>query len=187
MNNLIPGSAIKYRPWQSKDINELVPRLKPADVNGIETTVGVDPRIAIETSMAKSERTWAIIIAGRVEGIVGIGSLPGADGVGVPWLLSSPIIEQYPRELLSEGRRWLKNFHRHNHTLSNVVDCRNQDAIRWLTHIGFSVVKIIPSHGIAQVPFAQLVSYRAGKTSSRVSKQNEHKPSADTTINVVAR
>lgn len=167
-------SMLEYRAWQSEDLYELVPRLKPADVSGIQAAVGVDPRMAIEKSVTNSKRVWAIIIAGQVEGIIGIRPYPKAVGVGIPWLLSSPIIEKYPRLLLSEGRRWLKHFHRHYPTLTNIVDSRNVRARRWLNHIGFTVARVIPSYGIAKIPFTQLVSYKERNAFTRTSKKYGH-------------
>lgn len=166
------GNIFSHCPWHPGDLDALVPRLRTTDVNGIQAAQGIDPRTAIELSVASSVRSWAFIVNSTVEAVGGIARWPKEDGVGVPWLLGTPVLEQYPRQMLHEGRRWVAQLHARYHTLFNFVDCRNRRSIIWLTHLGFTIARIVPAYGVARIPFAQVVSSRL----RRVQPGLESKP-----------
>lgn len=152
------GGALYVRACVSRDLDDLVPHLRAADVEGIRAAQGIEPRAAIERSLADSELGWAFTLAGRVEAVGGVARWRKAEGVGVPWLLGSEALHRHPRMMLIEGRRWVAMLHSRFHTLFNYVDCRNRGSLAWLTHIGFTIARIEPAFGIERMPFALVVS-----------------------------
>ncbi len=50
-------------------------------------------------------------------------------------------------------KKWLSDMGDSYKVLTNFVDTRNQDAIRWLKWMGFSFVKIHRNYGIAGESF----------------------------------
>jgi hypothetical protein len=101
-----------------------------------------EPAEALRLSLECSERAWAIVVDGLVDGLFGVSRLGGMLGfVGSPWLLGSDVLERpdvareiFLRRLPAYDRELGRGFNR----LENFVHAENRKAIRWLEWLGYS-------------------------------------------------
>lgn len=142
-----------FRDWQPEDI-ELAYRIKEADAVEVAASDGFTPMQAISFAVDHSLRAEAILVDGNVEAVWGLAEF--APAVGVPWLLSSPVLVGDARQLVREGRRIIAESLERYPLLFNWVDVRNAHSRGWLASLGFIETEIDPAYGVAGVPFVRM-------------------------------
>lgn len=58
---------------------------------------------------------------------------------GVPWMLASKELEQYPRPFLKYCKDWINDIQQDYEVLYNMVHCKNAQGMRWLQWCGFDI------------------------------------------------
>ena len=76
-------------------------------------------------------------------------------GVGYPWLMATPEIENIPMTFLRESKRWLEDVHKVYPIMTNVADERNGVHLKWLKWLGFSFVNRYQNFGPGKVSVVQ--------------------------------
>ena len=151
------ASPWQFRAWTDADL-ELADRLKAADVDEVLAASGFVPDVALREAVDLSWRTEAILVDGRVEGVWGLAH--AAKDHGVPWMLSSDVLVQDARQRVREGRRIVDECLQIYPTLSNWVDCRHVESLRWLQRIGFAPVELDREYGVGRIPFLRMETVR---------------------------
>ncbi|TES90510.1 MAG: DUF2833 domain-containing protein [Desulfobacteraceae bacterium] len=75
--------------------------------------------------------------SGEIIALFGLGGMPGYM-IGVPWMVASPEISNYKKDLMRYSKRILRDMLVSFPRLENMVSIENTKSIRWLKHLGFS-------------------------------------------------
>lgn len=112
----------------------------------IAATGAHDVRAMLTTSVgAAGGCSWVALNEDKPVAIFGVGHFDPK--VGVPWMLATHDVFQTPRAsraLVSKGRWYIQRMLANYPRLENYVDTRNERAIRWLRHLGFTIHPAAP-------------------------------------------
>lgn len=113
---------------------------------------GAMPSEALRRTIAFSLESWAGLVGGEPVCVfgLGIGSLGG--GVGRPWLMGTPRLEQHAIAFLRRNRAMVARWLDLCPVLENWVDARHSVSMRWLGWLGFSLDDAAP-FGPYRLPF----------------------------------
>jgi hypothetical protein len=102
-------------------------------------------------SLAVSEEAWvAVGESGEVFGIYGVANV---EGMGSPWMVATPEVYRYSKELVRDGREWIKTILPRYPMLFNFVHAENTKSIAWLRKLGFTIGELVPEFGAGKAPF----------------------------------
>lgn len=135
------------------DIEALASKIRPEDVAEIRAASGLAPDVGLKRSFALSTHVWAA--RHRREGVIavwGVGPLSLAAGRGCPWLLASPALDRFGRQIVGLSHPLLARMRAAYPDLENHIDARNRRAVRWLEWLGFVVEPPAP-WGAEGLPF----------------------------------
>ena len=130
--------------------------------------------IVLSTTMAKADRReiWASsratpfealrcgmegeAFSGLVDGrpVCMFGVVPASilGDTATVWMLGSNDLPKYAKPFLRRNRPWLRGVSSRYSVLFNFVDARNENAIKWLKWLGFTLAPAIP-YGQDKLPF----------------------------------
>ena len=139
-------------PATAAHIEEILARVRQADVEEFLATNGWGPRRVMEFGLKTSTFSCAGLINGRVITIFGVapGSMIG--GTGIPWLVGTDDLEKYQRTFLRRCRKVVNAMLTVYPYLENYVDARNHVAKTWLKWLGFELENAAP-YGLHGLPF----------------------------------
>lgn len=145
-------TPLPYRLGTEADAAYLAPRLRWADYHECSCVVGYKRvQAALEESVRVSEdRCRAYTVNGEVVMLAGVGRV--SDEVGSPWLLSSNGFRPYAPRVLADTKAGLEECARGYRSLRNHVHADNAVSIRWLKHLGFTLLPPVP-FGLYGEPF----------------------------------
>jgi hypothetical protein len=116
----------------------IAPLLREADKNEIDAMTGWTPVDGLRVSIENSDEAWFVT---RPDGspilVAGVGD--DMLGVGIPWMLGTPLVTQYGKSVVKLGREWVQRWTDKYNYLWNFADSRNTVHLNWLSHIGFTV------------------------------------------------
>lgn len=146
--------AAEIVPATPEHAAELAPRVRQADREEFMAASGQSPEEVLADGLTLSSSAWAGLLDGRVVCMFGVAPMPGADGVGVPWMVGSDRLDSCAAVFLRQCRRsgMIRRMLDAYPVLMNAVDCRNSKAIAWLKWLGFRFGGAIP-YGVAGLPF----------------------------------
>jgi len=148
----------KYNIRESRrvDCYELSKSLKKEDVQEIFASSGNNPiQVLLRAYLYSARYCYSVVLDNKVVGMFGITKL--RDGVGIPWLLGSNVLTQFPLAFHKETKEYLDKFMKEFKVLFNYVDQRNTIAIKWLKILGFTFTKLIHEFGYQKKPFFEFV------------------------------
>lgn len=125
---------------------EMAPIMRPGDRDEIWAAAGIAPLMGLEVSLASSRYAWTWLVDEVPACMFGVGSASTMSGTGIPWLLSSELVNRHWLPFLKYYRPFLAQMRSDFPTLTNWVDCRYEAAIRWLRWMGFEIMPPAP-HG----------------------------------------
>lgn len=146
-----------------EDIVSVAQRLRDEDRAEVIAATGLDPRLALPLA---GEAGGEILAAGmqsnnRAEILFGVDPIPEVPEVGVGWVLTTPVIYDYPVEFVVRSREFLEYYHARYELLTNYMDERNTRHRRWLSWLGgFKLIRRVESFGAENRPFLEFASYR---------------------------
>ncbi len=147
--------------WPTEaDVAELAANMRPSDAEEVLASGGFTPLEAVEVSVRGSSHAATLLIDGRVACIFGVAPLTGGEPetalgrplVGSVWLLSTGVVDAYPKVFLSLSKRVLPQLLDIYPCLFQAVDARYTRALQWLERIGFEIQDPLP-YGHAGLPF----------------------------------
>jgi len=147
--------GLEIRPADKHDAAELATTMRDADLDEIEANTGLAPLGVLMGGISMSAECWVAIYKSQVMamwGVVPIHASFLAGRLGTGWLLTSDLVDRYPKafwwacqhELASLLERWSG--------LTNAIDTRHTKAIRWAQRLGFRLDGPQP-HGRLGLPF----------------------------------
>jgi len=127
-----------YTPEDEAEVLAL--DLRQADKDELVAAYGTTPTAVISESITLSPLTWVIIHREKIVGIFGVAQHRAYPNVGVPWLLATDELKKIQFIFAKTSRDIVEVMLAGYDILSNVVDTRHTDAIRWLKWLGFTFV-----------------------------------------------
>ena len=131
-------TEIRVLPATLAHAAALASRLRPADEAEVRA-LGERPYEALRTSIVRGLWADAYLVDGEVAAIVGLGLSSFLGGHGVPWLLTSPLVDRHRKTFLRCSRATLARMLAETPRLENRVHAGNAQTIRWLRWLGFSL------------------------------------------------
>ena len=120
-------------------VEELALTMSPQDKAEAWAAQHLSPREALRVSMMYTNHPKTGLVNGRVMAIWGVGKLTQLSDVGIPWMLTSELVENSYRTFLRHSKHLLNDMKKEAVVFSNVVDVRNTVSIRWLKWLGFTI------------------------------------------------
>lgn len=145
-------NSAQVLPLMAADLPALAELVRQADREEIEAATGLPIAEALARLLPGSCKASKIVHQGLVLAV--FGDAAHSAGVGVPWLISTERVEQFPREFLRVCRPEVADMLDRHGSLINYVDARNTAAMRWLRWLGFKFGEAVP-YGHAGLPFFQ--------------------------------
>jgi hypothetical protein len=140
---------------------ELVRNMRRPDVVELEATLGMQWTVKDIQESCRTSDNGAIAVLDAGGAVICIfGVVNAGNGVGVPWLLGTHLLDKHPRALLELTKSFLDSWMQRYCTLTNATDKRNKKILRWLRWAGFHLVREIPQYGAAKVPFIQFTLHK---------------------------
>jgi len=139
----------------------LAPVMREGDREEVWATGRYTPQAALDASLDASSRSWSGFADGRLVVMFGVGAVPDAPRVGVPWLLGSDDVVRYQVQFLRRCRDYVSDMLREFEVLTNWVDARNAVSLRWLAWMGAEFLPAVP-FGALGLPFHQFIIKRSG-------------------------
>ncbi|WGL97355.1 hypothetical protein QE177_08980 [Arsenophonus sp. aPb] len=133
-------------------IAPLLPHVRQADIDEFYAMSMLSPREVLETGITQATQAWAGIIDHQVVTIFGVSPGSILNGIGVPWLVGSDLLEKYQKIFLRRCRPVLNAMLALYPELINYVDARNHVAKGWLHWLGFKLEEAKPT-GVLNYPF----------------------------------
>lgn len=145
--------SYEMRAMRPGDIEHVSQHMRQSDVHEVAAAVGLSPTAALSLSVALS--TSVIVAAHNNVPFAIMGCAPAAEeGLGTPWLLATDDWKNHRRQIVTETPKVIAHFHSLYARLTNYVDARHADSIRWLKWAGFSLAPAKP-YGLFGLPFHQ--------------------------------
>jgi hypothetical protein len=144
----------QYRKATVADAIEVANNLRPEDLDEL-LRLGHD-RLGVALSVVFSDVAVSFFNSeGEIAGVAGI--CPGAeDGIGLIWMLCTPVVQTQPHTFVRQAKKWLKTEQGNYRLLWNLADARNIYHHKLLKMLGFKALRSIPA-GPYQLPFLEIV------------------------------
>ncbi len=126
-------------PATLEHARRLAPALRDADKAEIKAASHLSSYEALEYGVRFSTLSRTVFMDGQIACMWGVGSANLIGGVGVPWMLGSPLIKTHAASFLRRCGPCVEQLKAGFQLLENYVDARNTAAIRWLRWLGFCV------------------------------------------------
>lgn len=143
---------IVVRPARFSDAIEFADKIRQADVDEIDASVGLSPEMAIKRSLELSSLSWSAVTTDGPLCVFGIAPSSILTGYGIPWLMATDLIEPYQFAFLRLNRHYIGIMRRSFPRQLNYVDDRHEAAKRWLGWLGFKLNDPEP-YGVKGLPF----------------------------------
>ena len=137
------------------DIAYVAQHMRTQDVHELRAMWGcdLDVHAVLRQSVRSSQECWvAITPYGEPVAIFGLAPVSLLGGLACPWMLGTPSLEHYGRDVVLFGKRYARQWTLQYDQLFNYVDARNLRAIAWLRHSGYTVFAAEP-RGLNGEPF----------------------------------
>ncbi len=118
-----------------EDVGDLSRNMRDVEVREILASHGLAPEEMLFESLRQSVESGVATVNGRVMCIWGVTRV--SPGVGCAWMLTSNLVERYPKAFMRKCRQVIEGMFDRWDVLVNLIDCRHVQSIRWAEHLGF--------------------------------------------------
>lgn len=132
----------------------MAPLMRKDDVNEIWASGYYTPRLALETGIRYSTKSWTVFLGDEIAMIFGVSDCSHLGNIGVPWMLGTKLIEEFPITFVRHCKEYVSEMMEGHDLLVNYVDVRNKKSIRWLRWLGFDIKNPAP-FGVLGLPFCK--------------------------------
>ena len=120
-------------------VHELAANMRPEDIAECWAAQHLEPFEAIRMSCAYTDHPKTGLVDGKVICIWGVGKSTRLSEVGIPWMLTSHLVDSHIVPFLRGSKRALVEMKKEASSFRNMVDARNTRAIIWLNWLGFKI------------------------------------------------
>ncbi len=131
-------------PTTEDHMIELSHTMRSADVRECWAANHYAPLDALKHSLYRTATPWTGMCSNNVMCIWGVGKVSYLSVEGIPWMLTSNLVNKHYREFLRRSPGLLKNMQKEVVVLTNMVDVRNIISIKWLKWLGFIIHDPVP-------------------------------------------
>ena len=135
---------IRIIPSTEAHAIELADNMRQADIDEIKASHGVDPLKGSIISFRSSESCFTGMVDNRVGCLFGTIRGHVMSDRGMPWLLTTDLVERYALQFLLGSRDVMIQMKRAFGFLENWADIRNEVALKWLRWMGFRMCHAEP-------------------------------------------
>jgi hypothetical protein len=147
---------ITFRTTSAADCRTLVANLRPQDRAEMQATRGGLTVEDLWDAAQEATQCFAAYLGGKLVCIFGVNPHP-TEGVGVPWLLGTPLLDRYMISVCKQAKAILVDWHTAYPTLTNFTACRNTRILNWLRWLGFSFGDTVVLNGHTFIQFSKSV------------------------------
>ena len=144
----------QYRPATVADAVQVANNLRPEDLKEIEGMGHKSPAV-IFSVLASDVAVSFFSKEGEIAGVAGICPDSRA-GVGVIWMLCTPVVQKEPFTFVRQAKQWLADEQRNYRLLWNLADARNLYHHKLLRMLGFKALRSVPA-GPFNLPYLEIV------------------------------
>lgn len=132
-------AEVLIRPTQPGDAALLHANLRPADFAECLAYGHADLAASLESCVRRSLLCWTAFIDGELAAILGVTPVNVLTGMGSPWMLGTPVLEQHQRVLVRRTPEYIAKMLKAFPHLVNFVHAKNTTSVRWLRRLGFTL------------------------------------------------
>lgn len=136
-------AEILIRPTEPGDAETLGLNMRLCDVEEVRAC-GHEPIEAALASVASSSLCWSAFADGELGCIIGVAPIALMGGIGSPWMLGTPVLDEHSRVLVRLTPRYIDAMLKAFPHLVNRVHAKNTTSLRWLRRIGFTLHPAAP-------------------------------------------
>jgi hypothetical protein len=144
-------AEITIRATQPGDAELLGANMRASDIAEVRAC-GHDPHEAARSSVAHSLLCWSAFADGELGCIIGCAPISIVSGIGSPWMLGTPVLDQHSRVLVRLTPRYIAEMLKAFPHLVNYAHAANTTSVRWLRRVGFTLAQAEP-YGPLGEPF----------------------------------
>jgi hypothetical protein len=134
--------------FDQRMVEYVAEHMREGDVREIELATGLDPLVVLSESLRVSWwKRMAYVERNQVVhpiAFFGISTHPDEGWIGVPWMLGTPEMEQYPLAIVRHSKDFMKLHRRRYGRMENHVHAENKPAVKLLKHLGFELEEAAP-------------------------------------------
>lgn len=142
--------------FSQRHMEDLAANLREMDKIEIEKGIGIDPLVVIKESVLNSwwKRMAYLNHDGVIEPIAigGISHMPDDPTGGIPWMLATDKMDEYPRLIMRIMRSAFAEHSQRYTRMENFIHVDNTKSILFLKHLGFEMDEPAP-WGVQNAPF----------------------------------
>ncbi len=131
--------AVEHRDVTMDDAERLAANMRKADADECIAASGLTPFAAVVKSIERSEERKALYLHGELAAIYGVVPIEteARGRHGVVWMLTTYAVERHPEALIQATWETVPELLERWDTLTNAIDCRHVQALKWGYRIGF--------------------------------------------------
>ena len=149
----------RWRLAEPKDMEDVVSRLRPVDVEECIAMQGFTPYEFFQIFGYDPDNTYVIYNAEGVNVAVA-GIVPQGANYAQIWMVATPDLEKHGIEFLKHTRRFIDEISEGYDLLFNWVMASNEVHIKWLKWCGFTFIRKHEAFGAGGVPFYSFVKVK---------------------------
>lgn len=119
-------------------IELIAERIRPADREEIWALYRQSPVECLIDSFRLSRLAWTGLVDGVPVCMFGVVQVSKDGRAGRPWMIGTELLDKYQKVFLRRCAGQVETMQMCFDSLENVVDARNERAIKWLRWLGFS-------------------------------------------------
>jgi hypothetical protein len=135
---------IVIRPTEPGDAEILAANLRPSDLAEARAYGDIDVLAGIRSSVNRSLLCWTGLADGQLGAIIGVTPISMVGGVGSPWMMGTPVLDQHSRVLIRKTPEYIARMLKAFPHLTNFVHTKNVTSVRWLRRLGFTLHEAVP-------------------------------------------
>lgn len=132
---------IRYKFPVRSDIEYIAKHMRANDVAEVKA-YGLSPYQGLKYSVDNSDECYLALVDGEPSMIFGI-TLP-TFGEPEIWALGTDKLFTIPRDMLREGRNWVRYFLSKAPLYYNYIGAENKFSMNWLKHLNFNIFEPEP-------------------------------------------
>lgn len=155
MEGLSP--VLKLVPATMRQGKFLADHMRTEDMEEVRASGNYTPKQAVKEALKKSHIAYTFYINNQIVCIFGVVKATSKEegDFGIPWALTTRIVEKYPRIFWEASKQIVKQMKEDYGMLAVMVDSRYTAAVRWVKHLGFTVEDPKP-FGPYNIPFHRI-------------------------------
>lgn len=138
-----------FRPTITEDVMQMAPNVRAEDEGEVRSVTGLSAFQALTIGLFHSSD--CVTGVGAEGELVCIAGVVPTGTAGSVWMISTPDISRYKREVVVEGRQWIAEMTEKHGTLQNVVDATNRIHRVLIKHMGFEFSDPIENYGVGKI------------------------------------